>query len=250
MLVRSSQLLLFCRYTRIFRGCGSSSSSFCEKSPLASELIGLIPVRSKKFMWVISGTSNLRIAIDSSFLTCNCYVWISRTKNTYIEQGGIEDISQKWFLCDIVARLRPHTEEQLKFTSIPTQIMGGQRQIRPGKVYQSVTALMNHRIYPDVKVQQPIWYNVVESIPPSEILTRPYPPQHIKHNPKVRKASRLFQPQQLVYEEDELRTQFYKDHPWELARPRMIIEMDGKDAQKYDWSKGLRQPGMPLCGEW
>lgn len=29
----------------------------------------------------------------------------------------------------------------------------------------------------------------------------------------------------------------------------MIIEMDGKDALRYDWSKGLRQPGMPLCGE-
>ncbi|RYP34705.1 hypothetical protein DL767_004151 [Monosporascus sp. MG133] len=127
--------------------------------------------------------------------------------------------------------------------------MVGQRQIRPGRVYQTVTTLMNHRIFPRVKVQEPVWYKVVESIPPSEILTRPYPPQHKEHNPKARRASRLFQPQQLVYEEDELRRQFYKDHPWELARPRMIIEMDGKDAQRYDWSRGLRQPGMPLCGE-
>ncbi|OTB03518.1 hypothetical protein M426DRAFT_321673 [Hypoxylon sp. CI-4A] len=127
--------------------------------------------------------------------------------------------------------------------------MGGQRQIRPGRVYQTVTTLMNHRIFPLVKVQQPVWYKVVESIPPSETLTRPYPPQHKKHNPKTRRPSRLFQPQELVYEEDELRKTFYKDHPWELARPRMIIEMDGKDAQRYDWSKGLIQPGMPLCGE-
>ncbi|CAJ2511255.1 Uu.00g068800.m01.CDS01 [Anthostomella pinea] len=127
--------------------------------------------------------------------------------------------------------------------------MGGQRQIRPGRVYQTVTTMMNHRIFPKVQVQKPIWYEVVESIPPSEILTRPYPPQHKKHNPKTRRPSRLFQPQQLVYEEDGLRRTFYKDHPWELARPRMIIEMDGKDAQKYDWSRGLRQPGMPLCGE-
>ncbi|KAI0008444.1 mitochondrial ribosomal protein [Xylariaceae sp. FL0662B] len=127
--------------------------------------------------------------------------------------------------------------------------MTGRRQFRPARVYQNTTALLNHRIFPKVKIQQPIWYNVVESIPPAELLTRPYPPQHKAHNPKTRKPSRLFQPQQLVYEEDELRRTFYKDHPWELARPRMIIEMDGKDAQRCDWSKGLRQPGMQLCGE-
>ncbi|KAI0442876.1 mitochondrial ribosomal protein S25 [Xylaria telfairii] len=127
--------------------------------------------------------------------------------------------------------------------------MGGQRQIRPSRVYQTVTHLMNHRIMPNVKVQKPVWYNVIESIPPSEAITRTYPPQHKKHNPKIRRPRKLFQPQQLVYEEDELRTQFYVDHPWELARPRMMIEMDGRDAERYDWSKGLRQPGMPLCGE-
>ncbi|KAI3319092.1 37S ribosomal protein S25 [Xylariaceae sp. AK1471] len=127
--------------------------------------------------------------------------------------------------------------------------MGGLRQIRPRQVYQNATNLMNHRIWPHVQVQKPVWYNVVESIPPSEVVTRPYPPQHKKQNPKARRPSRLFQPQQLVYEEDALRRQFYKDHPWELARPRMIIEMDGRDAERYDWSRGLRQPGMPLCGE-
>ncbi|KAI1106816.1 mitochondrial ribosomal protein [Jackrogersella minutella] len=124
-----------------------------------------------------------------------------------------------------------------------------QRQTRPGRVYQTVTALLNHRIFPDVKVQQPIWYKVIESIPPSEILTRPLPPQHKTPNPRVRRPSRLFQPQKLVYEEDGLRKTFYRDHPWELARPRMIIEMDGKDSRRFNWSKGLRQPGMPLCGE-
>ncbi|KAI1139574.1 mitochondrial ribosomal protein [Hypoxylon sp. FL0543] len=127
--------------------------------------------------------------------------------------------------------------------------MGGLRQTRPGRVYQTATTLLNHRIFPKVRVQQPVWYKVVESIPPSEILTRTFPPQHKEPNPKTRRPSRLFQPQEIVYEEDELRKTFYKDHPWELARPRMIIEMDGKDAQRYDWSKGLIQPGMPLCGE-
>ncbi|KAI1117624.1 mitochondrial ribosomal protein S25 [Nemania sp. NC0429] len=127
--------------------------------------------------------------------------------------------------------------------------MGGQRQIRPARVYQAVTTLMNHQILKMSRVQKPVWYDVIESIPPSEMLTRPYPPQHQKHNPKTRRPSRLFQPQRLVYEEDALRRQFYRDHPWELARPRMVIEMDGRDAERYDWSRGLRQPGMPLCGE-
>ncbi|KAI1343845.1 mitochondrial ribosomal protein [Xylariaceae sp. FL0016] len=127
--------------------------------------------------------------------------------------------------------------------------MTGQRQIRPVRVYQTVTDMLNHRIWPHHKVQQPVWYKVLESIPPSEILTRPLPPQHKAPNPETRKPSRLFQPQRLIYEEDSLRSTFYKDHPWELARPRMIIEMDGKDTQRYDWSKGLIQPGMPLCGE-
>ncbi|KAI1179835.1 37S ribosomal protein S25 [Nemania sp. FL0916] len=127
----------------------------------------------------------------------------------------------------------------------------GPRQIRPGRIYQTVTNLLNHRIIDSAKVQKPIWYNVVESIPPSETVVRPLPPQHKVFNPnsKKRKPSRLFQPQQLVYEEDALRDRFYQDHPWELARPRMIVEMDGRDAERYDWSTGLYQPGMPLCGE-
>ncbi|KAI5927896.1 mitochondrial ribosomal protein [Camillea tinctor] len=127
--------------------------------------------------------------------------------------------------------------------------MGGQRQKLPGRVLQTTTKLLNHRVFPFVRVQKPVWYDVVDTIRPSEMLTRTYPTQHMKPNPKARKPSRLYQPQHIVYEEDELRRTFYKDHPWELARPRMIIEMDGKDALRYNWSRGLRQPGMPLCGE-
>ncbi len=66
----------------------------------------------------------------------------------------------------------------------------------------------------------------------------------------MKKPSRTFHPQKIVYEEDELRRVFFKDHPWELARPRMMVELDGKDSRRVDWSRGLRQPGMPLSGEW
>ena len=58
----------------------------------------------------------------------------------------------------------------------------------------------------------------------------------------------MFKPMRIVYEEDAMRDNFYGDHPWELARPRMILEQDGKDGQKCDWSK-LEQPGRELNGE-
>ncbi len=45
-----------------------------------------------------------------------------------------------------------------------------------------------------------------------------------------------------------LRREFFKDHPWELARPRMLLEDDGKDSQKTDWSH-LQQKEKALGGE-
>jgi small subunit ribosomal protein S23 len=58
----------------------------------------------------------------------------------------------------------------------------------------------------------------------------------------------MFQPQRIVYPEDELRTRFFQDHPWELARPRILVESDGKDFMRYDWSK-IQQVGKQLDGE-
>lgn len=45
-----------------------------------------------------------------------------------------------------------------------------------------------------------------------------------------------------------LRKDFFKDHPWELARPRMIIEDEGKDSHKIDWSS-IEQKEKALSGE-
>lgn len=83
-------------------------------------------------------------------------------------------------------------------------------------------------------------------------MVRTQPPQHNtlpKRNRKIRKPSKLFAPQRLEYEEDRLRKTFYQDHPWELARPRIVLENDGKDGQRVDWSKGVMQPGRQLNGE-
>ncbi|KAJ6108104.1 37S ribosomal protein S25 [Penicillium sp. IBT 18751x] len=118
--------------------------------------------------------------------------------------------------------------------------------------------------------QLPQWVQVVGEIPPSETLIRTPAPQHelvrqrLKTLPgsskpqvvfevqektrKAKKASRLFKPVPLKYEEDQLRQEFFRDHPWELARPRVILESTGKDFENYDWSR-LQQPGKRLDGE-
>ena len=58
----------------------------------------------------------------------------------------------------------------------------------------------------------------------------------------------MFQPQHITYEEDRLRRDFFGDHPWELARPRVMLEDDGKDYQKWDWSQA-HQLGRRADGE-
>lgn len=124
------------------------------------------------------------------------------------------------------------------------------RQIRPAQVYKAVTNEMNHHVLSRAPVTQPPWYQVIGSTPPSETFVRTIPPHHRQNSKKSRKPKNLYRPQEIVYPEDALRQTFYKDHPWELARPRTILEMDGKDAQRCDWSKGVRQPGVALTGEW
>ncbi|KAJ5342005.1 hypothetical protein N7541_011129, partial [Penicillium brevicompactum] len=116
----------------------------------------------------------------------------------------------------------------------------------------------------------PQWVDVMTEIPPAETLIRTRPPQHQlvqqrmktvdgSSKPQVvfqvqekrrapKKASRLFQPVELKYEEDQLRTEFFRDHPWELARPRLLLETTGKDFEHYDWSR-IQQPGKRLDGE-
>ncbi|POS79943.1 mitochondrial 37S ribosomal protein S25 [Diaporthe helianthi] len=123
------------------------------------------------------------------------------------------------------------------------------RSFRPQRVYQ--TAKINLAIPRNSRAQEvpPVWLKVIERIPPAEILTRPKPIPHREPNPRQRHPRNIFKPQRIAYPEDELRRNFFKDHPWELARPRVVVELDGKDARYVDWSRGLRQPGVPVTGE-
>lgn len=122
----------------------------------------------------------------------------------------------------------------------------GRYDFRPLRVHQTASQLLAT----DRILTTPSWYNVVGSIPPAQTLVRTQPLRHQQRirGSKTKKASKLFQPQSIVYEEDALRKEFYKDHPWELARPRVVLENDGRDAERDDWSH-MSQSHRPVSGE-
>lgn len=121
----------------------------------------------------------------------------------------------------------------------------GRYDLRPLRVHQTATQLLAVR-----GNGAPPWFNIVGRIPPAQTLVRTQPLQHKESvwRSKTKKPSKLFRPTKIVYEEDALRRAFFQDHPWELARPRMVIEDDGRDAEKDDWSK-IMQPHKRLSGE-
>jgi small subunit ribosomal protein S23 len=117
----------------------------------------------------------------------------------------------------------------------------------------------------------PVWADVLHDIPPAQILIRQQPIRHPKFEVRAKtlpegkiksitkaieaprsrhtKPRHVYTPTPIRYEEDDLRAQFFKDHPWELARPRLLVETTGDQHRDADWSKGLKQPGIPVSGE-
>ncbi|KAI9716032.1 MAG: mitochondrial ribosomal small subunit component [Chrysothrix sp. TS-e1954] len=143
------------------------------------------------------------------------------------------------------------------------------KNLRPSRVLAASRA-QTSAMQGSLKRPLPSWYGAMTLSPPSQNLVREMPVQHretnassalvgatqaetFKRPKRFRKPSRQFQPQQMSYEEDKLRTEFFGDHPWELARPRMILE-DGlggekaNDGKGWDWSQA-HQHGRPVNGE-
>ncbi|KAI9828577.1 MAG: hypothetical protein M1819_006569 [Sarea resinae] len=124
----------------------------------------------------------------------------------------------------------------------------GRYDFRPLRVRQHASQLLEtKRIH-----REPCWYSIIGDVPPAQAIVRTQPVQHHeqqrRRSSKWKKPSRMFQPQRITYQEDQLRQDFFGDHPWELARPRVVLENDGKDYQRSDWSR-IRQPGRRLDGE-
>ncbi|KXT06829.1 hypothetical protein AC578_7216 [Pseudocercospora eumusae] len=117
----------------------------------------------------------------------------------------------------------------------------GRYNFAPQNVHKQATLLLDAKRMP----APPPWYPVIGTIPPSTRLTRPalQRPQR-----PGKKASKLFKPLSLQYTEDQLRWEYYNDHPWELARPRVVLEDDGRDRERWDWSLpldyNLRRPNI------
>lgn len=98
---------------------------------------------------------------------------------------------------------------------------------------------------------RPAWYSALGHVPPQEPLVRTQPLQHReaglsnkRRKLSKRRPSRMFAPQNITYEEDRLRETFFRDHPWELARPRLLLEDDGRDAHRRQGSSVRQFDGL------
>ena len=114
----------------------------------------------------------------------------------------------------------------------------GRYNLAPQRVHTYATQLIQNKRLPT----PPPWYNTIGTVPPAERLVRPPLQRSQIPGAKVpggRKKSRLFKPLQLHYQEDSLRWEYFNDHPWELARPRVVLENDGRDQERNDWAVPL-----------
>lgn len=118
--------------------------------------------------------------------------------------------------------------------------------------------------------KQPAWYHVVGSHPPSKgfirqpKLSNPSKEQSIEPAQRERKTVArkkiiydtrtkaikrdVYNIPRLSYMEDQLRSLFYEQHPWELSRPKILLENTGDDAKHQDWSQ-IQQINKQLDGE-
>ena len=120
----------------------------------------------------------------------------------------------------------------------------GRLDLRPARVYDTATQLLATKR----KLTRPPWYDTVGNNTPPQILVRTQPVQHTVHKNVTKKRSKLFKPQRIRYPEDNLRKEFFSDHPWELARPRVIVEDLGTEYQEKTWET-IRPEGSALSGE-
>ncbi|KAI9281584.1 mitochondrial ribosomal protein S25 [Sporodiniella umbellata] len=110
----------------------------------------------------------------------------------------------------------------------------------------------------------PVWLPAVQAIPPGPSIIRSQNPhvnvsgqteieKELFETKRVMKTQRYSQkhlrtppprPRAIVYPEDKLRRKFYKEHPFELARPKTLVEND-LGTNRTDFSK-LLLDGMHL----
>ncbi|KAI9317228.1 mitochondrial ribosomal protein S25 [Dichotomocladium elegans] len=128
----------------------------------------------------------------------------------------------------------------------------------PTKLEQHATNLLKGKLLK----KTPVWLHAVRAIPPGPSIIRSRNPitnvaaqtdieQQLfsktvtavttRHKQKHLR-SRPPRPMPIVYPEDRLRRQFYKDHPFELSRPQVLVE-NKLGLNRTDYSQ-LLLPGM------
>jgi small subunit ribosomal protein S23 len=125
------------------------------------------------------------------------------------------------------------------------------RDPRPARMLQTA-----HNLLSTKRISaRPPWMSALQAHPPSEPTVRQplklaNPLRPAIRNKKLKKSGnrQLFGPSLIKYEEDALRKQFFGDHPWELARPRTVLEGSAEEWRHWDWSK-MKQVGKPVDGE-
>ena len=94
---------------------------------------------------------------------------------------------------------------------------------------------------------EPVWYRPVLNTPPMTDFSRK--PSQAHHGRRVNTPVDIRKIYPIQRGMDvHFRRKFYKQHPWELARPKIVVEEDGADYVRWDWSK-MEQIGKPLDGE-
>ncbi|KAG0370749.1 mitochondrial ribosomal protein S25 [Gamsiella multidivaricata] len=149
----------------------------------------------------------------------------------------------------------------------------------PAKVHSYVTKLLKANVIKN----PPVWYPATSLAPPSPTFLRERDPSRANINPQLtfeREAAaagtassgtttttaaeasaqktltrssrtnkhlrwKSERPKNIIYPEDRLRRRFYEDHPWELRRPRCLVETSG-DGTRRDWST-LLQKGRSIA---
>lgn len=135
-------------------------------------------------------------------------------------------------------------------------------QNEAGKVLERTS----HFLKSGMLKEKPVWYDVVINNPPHLDLTKKANKikfaqyediaETLKNDNKTRlspaelknKNNQVHRPAKLQFFEDELRNLFYRHHPWEFSRPKNLVENEGNDNAKCDWSHML-QLSKPLDGE-
>ena len=138
------------------------------------------------------------------------------------------------------------------------------------RVAARTSELLKRKPRAEASIDEPAWYRVVVANPPTHQLLpklrtlKQYVEEEPRKTPEFNEKTGLFATRhkarfntrskhlyrlpRIEYAEDKIRRLFYANHPWELARPRNMIEKDGRSYIKCDWST-IRQPSLQLSGE-